>query len=532
MLNRIFQKCLLLLLLLGVFSCVGVKKHNAQLGKLFSPEEMRTDIDFAYSKLKKLQPRLYQYISKNELDQKFDSLKKSISKPMDAKQFYKSLSPVISEVRQGHNANGFPDRMFSKKEQKILKKQKLDFYELDVAYADEGLWVTRTGKYDSVLIGSQILGVGLETIPNLLKRFRKTISTDGYNTRFKNKYIAKNFTGFYRKHEGFKDSVSVLFKKGDSIFPKHFKRYLRDSSAIKKPKIDSIIVPQVVKISDAEKAARKLKRKNDKKRTKKFGHIARGNLYTRNFKFIDTARQIGYLKIRSWGNGPYKKFYKETFAKLDSSKTKNLIIDLRNNLGGRLDEIHKFYSYLTNAEYVFVNPAIVNGRLPYIKGFYGPDSGPLSVVAETIVLPFAGLYSLLKTSKKDGKFLFHYYYSKKSKPNAMNFKGNIYVLINGASYSASSILASKLHGTKRAVFIGEETGGAYNGTVAGQYKIISLPNTKLRYRLGLMQIETPHTQEPDGYGVKPDYEVIPTAQDIQENRDPELEKVLALIAEQ
>jgi C-terminal processing protease CtpA/Prc len=47
-------------------------------------------------------------------------------------------------------------------------------------------------------------------------------------------------------------------------------------------------------------------------------------------------------------------------------------------------------------------------------------------------------------------------------PNA--FKGKIYVMINGGSFSASSLISSNLK-LKRVTFVGEETGGAFNGTV-------------------------------------------------------------------
>ncbi|MDB4293309.1 S41 family peptidase [Maribacter sp.] len=304
---------------------------------------------------------------------------------------------------------------------------------------------------------------------------------------------------------------------------------MRDSSSVKSAVIDSAKVTQVVKLTKAEKAANKLQRKKRKKDNKKFGRIARGNLYTRNFKFLDATAKIAYLQLRSWGNGPYNKFYKESFSKLDSAKSTTLIIDLRNNTGGRLDEVKKLYSYLTDSDFVLVKPAKIKTRLPYVKSFYGPDSGLFSVLGETIVWPFFSVHNLFKARKKEGQLLFHYGFAKKSKPNALNFKGEIYVLINGTSFSASSIFATKLHGTKRATFVGEETGGTYNGTVAGHFKRISLPNSKIRYRVGLMQIETAHTQQPDGYGLQPDVTIIPTKADILAERDPELEQVLAMI---
>ncbi len=102
----------------------------------------------------------------------------------------------------------------------------------------------------------------------------------------------------------------------------------------------------------------------------------------------------------------------------------------------------------------------------------------------------------------------------------------MYVLINGNSFSASSLISTHLKATNRAVFVGEETGGAYNGCVAGVYKIYQLPSTKLKTRMGLMQIETPYKQIPDGFGIKPDVEITHTIENIKTKIDPEIEWIL------
>ena len=115
---------------------------------------------------------------------------------------------------------------------------------------------------------------------------------------------------------------------------------------------------------------------------------------------------------------------------------------------------------------------------------------------------------------------------KKEAPNELNYKGKIYVLINGNSFSASSLLSTHLKSNKRATFVGEETGGAFNGTVAGIYKTYQLPTSKIKVRMGLMQIEAHQKQSPDGYGIKPDVKIVPTVEDRKMNRDAELEWVL------
>lgn len=116
--------------------------------------------------------------------------------------------------------------------------------------------------------------------------------------------------------------------------------------------------------------------------------------------------------------------------------------------------------------------------------------------------------------------------SKEQKPKSLNFKGKIYVLTKGSSFSASAVLSTKLHGEERVTFVDEETGSSYNGTVAGYGKTYEQPNTKLQAKISFIHIDATNKTEIDGYGVKPDVEILPTYEDRLNNVDPELEWIL------
>ena len=143
-----------------------------------------------------------------------------------------------------------------------------------------------------------------------------------------------------------------------------------------------------------------------------------------------------------------------------------------------------------------------------------------SKVIKYSLFPVAKVIQALKVKKIDGKPHFKFKSSKLQKPKKEHvYKGKIYVLINPLSFSASSVLSNKLKATKRAYFVGDETGGAYNSTVAGMFTNIELPNSKERLSFGVMVLETPHKTTPDGYGVKPDKYVKPTTLDKDEQLD-------------
>lgn len=511
--------------LVVITSCTSVKTYNAQITALHSVEDLRADVDKVYFQLKKNHPRLYQYTPKEVLDFKFDSLKTTINKPIDSRNFYKKLAPVVAHVRQGHISVGSADKHYTSKELKALKKRKFQFYDLDFDYIDNKLWVTHTRGQDSTIIGSEVVKIEDESVNDLIRIYKTRFSSDGYNKTLQNRYIGKVFSTLYYKDKGFVDSLHITFKSKDSLFTKTFKRVEKEE---KKDSIanDSLKVEKKPELTKLEKKQKKIVAKDKRKFNKTHGFISKDKGYTRNFKFLEADSSIAYMKIASFSNGNYKTFYEESFAKIDSTKTQHLIIDLRDNGGGRISEIDKLYSYLTDKKYRLIEESEVNSRLPFFKYLMSNSSPNLLKVATVIASPVIVVHNLVKTKKRDGKLYYNLRFTKEKDSNPLNYKGNLYVLINGNSFSASSLLSTNLQATNRATFVGEETGGAYNGCVAGIYKIYELPTSKIKIRIGLMQIETAYKQEPDGYGIIPDVEILQTIDAIKAKKDLEVDWVI------
>jgi len=341
--------CLLL------FSCTSVKTYNEQIAINHTTRNLKKDVDFAYKNLKKLHPKLYQYISKPKLDFKFDSLKKTIIKPLSSQQFYEKIAPVIAEVRQGHISVNPPLRRFNSKERKLLNKKKFEFYELDFEYLNDNLWIVNTRGADSTIVGTKAVKINGEDVNKLFNKYKKLFSSDGYNKTFQNRIIATRFSGFYYRDKGFLDSLTLTLVKKDSLFTKVFRRIAKDSVQGKK-KNDSV-QKKPKKLTELEKKNLKLKQKEKREKNYINGFEKARNRYTRNFNFTGKDSSIAIMKIRGFGNGNYKKFYQKSFAEIDSFKTKYLILDLRDNTGGRLDEIDKLYAYLTDKNYQLIEKA-------------------------------------------------------------------------------------------------------------------------------------------------------------------------------
>ena len=129
----------------------------------------------------------------------------------------------------------------------------------------------------------------------------------------------------------------------------------------------------------------------------------------------------------------------------------------------------------------------------------------------TLGLPFyAGQLALIR--KVDGKYYHFLSSARERKPMPNAFKGKVYVLIDGGSFSASSIISTNLMGSQRATFVGEETGGAFNGCVAGIMPVFVMPIP--RSRKVWIGVIGPYYKSPvDGRGIAPQVEIKPTLQD-------------------
>lgn len=526
---------LLLSFIILLTSCGSIKNYNEAVAVMHPVEDLREDVDAVYKQLQRLHPRLYQFTPKETLDFKFDSLKTAINKPMTSRSFYQELSKVTKFVGQGHMSLSPPSKKYNKKERKANNKLQFDVNNLDFEYLDNRLIIRNARGKDSILVNAEVLEIDDKSLLDLMKDYKKTVASDGYNTTFQDRAVGYRFLRYYARDNGRFDSISFKLRNQDSTFIKKYKRIPKPKKKLTAKdsiKQDSLKKIKPKKLTKAQKKAKKAKSKKKRKDRQKYGYSYITKTNTRDLKFIGKDSTVAFMKIRGFTNGDYEAFYEEAFTKIDSAKSKNLIIDLRNNFGGRLNEITNLYSYLTDKNFKLINKSEVNSRIPLLKTGFSNSTSFGTKLVYGLLSPGFLVNDLLKTSKKDGQLYYKFKSAKETEPNPLNFKGNVYVLINGNSFSASSILSTQLKGSERATIVGEETGGAYNGTVAGFYKVYELPNTKVKARIGLMHIDAKYKVEPDGFGVKPDVEILPTYEDRLNDIDTELQWVLEDIEKQ
>jgi C-terminal processing protease CtpA/Prc len=223
----------------------------------------------------------------------------------------------------------------------------------------------------------------------------------------------------------------------------------------------------------------------------------------------------------------YDSVLANAFDMLKRKKIGNLIIDLRDNEGGSEHQQAELMSYLYNKPFKLYENIYVS-RLDY---------RPLK---EVIAVNEKDTSRLLDNNEdewmrriSDNLWINNYEYYEGLQlqpPKANVFQGNLYILMNGGSFSSTSALIANIKNTTKAKFIGEESGGLYEGPTGGQTVPIILPNSKIMIRISPnINIGFLYKKNPIGRGVLPDYPVNYSIEDILGKRDLEIEKAKVLI---
>jgi len=202
-----------------------------------------------------------------------------------------------------------------------------------------------------------------------------------------------------------------------------------------------------------------------------------------------TLPSFDYRKVEKF-NINSKRFYKDVFSELKEKQISQLVIDLRGNTGGRNE--------------------------------FADDIVPF-ILKKDAVAPF-----LKRTISWEGKTK-TYRFPKASK---LAFTGDIFVLVNGRTYSAGNTLARYLYEYADATIIGEETGTRYEGFAAGSSQYITLKNSQIRIGIPRYHIVFPSSakQSTSNRGLLPQHKIDYTINDIiNHENDPYVDKVRALI---
>ncbi len=445
--------------------------------------------------LKNGHPSLYQYVEQDSLDHLFNTTKESLSKISTDIDLYKKMLTITDRVKDGHLLLFAPNSI----------KSEQYYFPLILKIINTELY-TDTDDF-GIPVGSKINSINKKTTSKIIESFKKYAATDGYNLTRKYRDIELKFGLFYAYEYGITKHFSVHYTEPDGT----------------EKSIDL----------DAESFV-KVKQRN----TKRNSYFAPYHRQKNRFDFFDKhlnnkdpfvyykeELSTAVLVVNSFGIDVrvFKSNLVKIFKELKEKKIKHLIIDIRNNDGGfRPNAIH-LYSFVTKKPFKqmiseYVISLSVQEREYATRTFLNEkdfltDRFKNHPVYDGWKLTFDDLESIMVPD--------HY----------NRFKGKVYVLTSGTTFSAASTFALNAKNNKDITLIGEETGGGYY-LLNGQFPVYyEFPNSKIIMVMSMVKVENYVKDKtvPIGSGVPPDKYIDLSVENLIDGKDPLLDYLFRLI---
>jgi C-terminal processing protease CtpA/Prc len=469
------------------------------LTRTYSTAQLQSDFRLMRRALEEAHPGLYRYYPRDTVARWFDAAYRRLDRPMTEIEFRRVIEPVIIRIGCGHT-DLYASRAFTR----YRKKHPLRAFPVEVTVLNNRLYVRANRSTDSTIRrGAEITAIDGRPADTVLSTIFQFISSDGYNQTFK-PYVLNtgNFGSYYALAFG-TDSTAQRLTFRDSTGTTRTLAF-RSRPTPAKPRLDSLDKRNVP-------ASKPRKRpKPDKKPDEE-----------RQLTFPDRDTTVAVLKITSFSGAGQRSFFSESFAAIAKRKgIDNLVVDLRGNLGGNSSTSLKLASYIIDRPF----QAYTQVDAPVRQVSFNRDLG--WKFWRFWIRHFLTRRTPEGTYRRRGV-------TRRIRPTKGGFRGRVFVLTNGGTFSAASIFASlvKHNVPDRTTIIGRETGGGEYGCNAFTSPYLTAPETGLQLRLPLYKIVLAIPGPDQGRGIRPDVPVAYTLPAVLSGQDLDMEKVYELMSE-
>ncbi|QKZ11581.1 S41 family peptidase [Spirosoma sp. KUDC1026] len=467
--------------------CLGLS-FQLTVAQPLSPDQARADLTFLKRKLDQLHPGVGYYTPQARMEQLYDSLYNQLTAPVDYLSFFHHISPLVTSIKDGHTNLNHRRNYIGK------STRYLPFF---IRSVDDTYFISHNVSTDTTLRrGTELLTVNGRPVADIHAELMNAdhSGSDGDNSTGRRQWSLVQFADYYASWYGWADSVTITYRLANNSLTRQTR----------------LACPTL----DAFRSTVRLRYRNEIDR--------QPNLSVR---VIDTLTRTAVLRVSSFmglkKRDPFQWAFnrrlKRAFRQLREENIQHLIVDMQGNGGGIVANSAELLRYWMPRKFAIMEQEEMKraARAELITRW-----NPLSA------LNFSLRYKTDARggfASRSGRHQYHPY-----KQNA--FKGKLYFLVNGASFSATTSVLAKTLDAGLGTFVGEASGSAYWGDFAGHFKTVTLPNSRIQVRIPLKKLTHSVTADrANGFTVEPDFTVERTYNDLMTNREYVLEYTMELI---
>jgi hypothetical protein len=465
-----YRLALFCLLGLGLNACF-IDKPSSETSSpvLISAAELRADLITLHQTLKKYHPGLFRYSSAEDVEKKFKQTYQKLHLAQDIRQFYREISAYLSVIKCGHTTVQFPESQFSS----LSNASKVLPFSVNII--DNQLFIVENlSPAIDLPVATQILQIEGQSAQNIIQTLQEAIPnlSDGYNLSGKTRYIEKNFAWLF----------PIFFPTPHNNY--HFELALQNPKQVAEFNLQLI---------DYQSYTKKISLPYSK--ALKLDVLKNFNSAILKVKSFDQA--IIQSRKQNFGS-----FMDSAFQVLKNQEIKHLILDVRDNTGGDDDNMAYLLRYLIPTKFKIYD------RIEVTANYQGYGK----------ILPI-NAHQHLNLSSLGLNYL---------TPWPHSFKGKIWILQNGASFSATAEMLAILKEQGVGKSIGEESGGGAGGNTSGLTQTLRLKHSGLKVRIPQWAYYLAVSQT-SKRGVPVDYPVSLQLNDLKNGLDCHLRKAFDLI---
>lgn len=453
------------------------------------PHRVEADLELLYSVLSESHPGFDLYLKANQIDSLFSQ--KIPSDGLTYCETYTHIADLIDHIHDGHTNVHLNEELSDY----ILATQRFFPFTLKfingVAYIDHNF-----SEHEYMARGCEVLTINGMHVDCIVDELLPFITCDGAPRAAKLEQLEGQFWWYYALRFGFKSTFRLEY-------------------------LDVMEVAESEKKNLVVTAIRYSDRFDLLQEVYGFGHQTPASKMD-----FDIKDGIGVLTINQFhgiSKINYSMFLNRCFSILEEKGVASLIIDIRENGGGREGFENMLLSYLPhtlNDKYDLVEMRSTESS--YYKFMQGATKNRFSDF----------LYKTFEFSESDDSWVRRDRFQKTLEHQSPQFRGDVYVLIGGEVFSGGSDFASMAKSyVPRCTLIGTETLGGASANSSGYFYRLILPNSGLIVEVPrvLFQLNVPVAES--NRGVVPDIEASQNLNDFLAGKDHVMSLTLDIIDE-